>query len=213
MKRAEAFPGKYLNVKGLRLFPKGERIWTIRDVRKETIEPQDGAATTKNVMHFAEEEATPMVVNPTNWDVLEGAWGEESDAWIGKRIQLYIDPSVRNPSGGDPGGVRLKIPAGAPVVNPAPVQRPVQPPTNSTVKPVSLHSLVEEAEVAGMSGAAVYDMLHQEGYNTFNAQTAPIITSLVKSFIENHKANKAAAEVKEESFPPGDAAGESDIPF
>ena len=35
-----------------------------------------------------------------------------TNGWIGKVIELYVDPSVRNPSGQKVGGIRIRIPDG-----------------------------------------------------------------------------------------------------
>ena len=40
--------------------------------------------------------------------------GDNTDRWIGKTIEIYFNPDVPNPSGGEPGGLRLRIPETAP---------------------------------------------------------------------------------------------------
>lgn len=39
--------------------------------------------------------------------VLAGAWGRESDAWIGRRARLFFEPSVRY-GGQEVGGIRIR---------------------------------------------------------------------------------------------------------
>ena len=39
--------------------------------------------------------------------ILSGAWGKESDNWIGKHAELYFDPSVKF-GGKEVGGIRVK---------------------------------------------------------------------------------------------------------
>lgn len=39
--------------------------------------------------------------------VLAGAWGRESDNWIGKRVKIYYEPSVKY-AGDDVGGIRIR---------------------------------------------------------------------------------------------------------
>jgi hypothetical protein len=43
---------------------------------------------------FSEDETKPMVCNNENWMTIEAMYGEDSDDWHGKRIELYNDPSV-----------------------------------------------------------------------------------------------------------------------
>lgn len=37
-------------------------------------------------------------------------FGNDTDQWIGQRIEVYYAPDVSNPAGGDPGGIRLQAP-------------------------------------------------------------------------------------------------------
>jgi hypothetical protein len=55
----------------------------------------------------------------TNRDVLTEAFGQKTRGWVGQVIELFVDPSVRNPAGAKVGGVRIRIPAkdGAPLVD------------------------------------------------------------------------------------------------
>jgi len=185
MKRAEAFPGKYLNVKGLKLFPNAERIWTIRDVRKEGVETGDGVVTDKNLMYFTETESTPIVLRPCQWDVLEDAWGDDTDAWVGKRILIYVDPNV-SMSGVRTGGVRFKIPAGAH----APVQQPSQSVVPADGWPTK-DQLIVEAVAVGLTKEAIGAMLMGEGRKGFNAERD---TELIRGFIAHHKEQNQIAD-------------------
>ena len=45
-----------------------------------------------------------------NRDALEAAFGPKTSAWIGKRVEIYVDPTVRSPQGQRVGGLRLRIP-------------------------------------------------------------------------------------------------------
>ena len=64
-----------------------------------------------------------LVLNKTNGEILAGLFGDETDDWIGKRIVLYNDKSILFE--GRRGGIRVRIPAGAPA--PA-ARRPASPP-------------------------------------------------------------------------------------
>jgi hypothetical protein len=42
---------------------------------------------------------------------MKTAYGKRTSLWVGKLVEVYCDPSVRNPQGAKVGGVRLRIPA------------------------------------------------------------------------------------------------------
>jgi hypothetical protein len=37
-------------------------------------------------------------------------FGRDADAWAGREVEVYFDPDVPNPRGGDQGGIRLRLP-------------------------------------------------------------------------------------------------------
>ena len=77
----------------------------------------------KKVITFVEErvpgirEVRPLVLNRTNWKTLKKLFGTMNAATLeGKKIQLYLQPGIRNPGTGEKGsGIRIreKIPTGA----------------------------------------------------------------------------------------------------
>ena len=105
MKRTDAFPSSYLKQEDLPR-PPGTMHATIEDVRTETMPSDDKAE--KPVMYFANGSTKPMVLNGGNWDLLEAAYGEDSDSWRGKPIELYVDPNVMY-AGRRTGGIRVRI--------------------------------------------------------------------------------------------------------
>lgn len=107
MKRSEAFPSKYLSKEDV----DPARIGTINGLKRETLKSDDGDET-KTVMYFREEALKPMILNNTNWMIAEEAYGEDSDAWVGKKIELYLDPNVMF-GAKRVGGVRVRIPSAA----------------------------------------------------------------------------------------------------
>ena len=117
MRRAEAFPGRFLTQHDA-VTP---IVATIASVWQEELD-DDGRKKLKNVMGFIEANLKPMIVNPTNWDVLENAYGD-SDDWHGKRVEIYVNPDVMMGTR-KVGGLRVRIPAPAPrPVGPAPATR------------------------------------------------------------------------------------------
>lgn len=52
----------------------------------------------------------PLVLNKRNAKVMANAWGEDTNAWMGKTIEIYCDPNVEF-AGEVVGGLRVRIPA------------------------------------------------------------------------------------------------------
>ncbi len=105
MKRSDAFPSSYLKQDDLPR-PPGTMHATIEDVRTETMPSDDKAE--KPVMYFTSDTFKPMVINGGNWDLLEAAYGVDSDDWRGKPVELYVDPNVMY-AGRRTGGIRVRI--------------------------------------------------------------------------------------------------------
>ncbi len=102
MKRGDAFPSKYLSKEDV---PQPIAV-TIARIYQAEIEADEGAKT-KVVAEFNGIEKN-MIVNATNWDTLEAAYGPESDNWTGKGAELYVDPNISF-GGKKVGGLRLRI--------------------------------------------------------------------------------------------------------
>ena len=64
---------------------------TIKDVTVESFQ-NDGDNVRKAVLHFDSNAIKPLVVNKTNYVILEHAFGPNTDAWIGK--QIVVGPSM-----------------------------------------------------------------------------------------------------------------------
>lgn len=73
------------------------------------------------------DEVKPMILNSTNRQALKKVYGSDSAAVLeGKRIQLYIDPKVRNPSDGELGpALRIRAITPKPAAPAAPTPAPV----------------------------------------------------------------------------------------
>jgi len=107
MKRSEAFPSKYLNKDQL-ITP---LVGVIESVVIETL-GQGDEQDTKPIMYFSSGVPKPAVVNATNWINVESVYGDDSDAWIGQRIELWFDPNVSY-GGKRTGGIRMRAPSAA----------------------------------------------------------------------------------------------------
>jgi hypothetical protein len=81
MRATEAFPSKFLKSADVKERP---RIATISHLAQEVV-GQGQDAKEKHVLHF--EEGKPVVLNRTNWDALEEAFGD-SDDWAGHKVKI-----------------------------------------------------------------------------------------------------------------------------
>ena len=55
------------------------------------------------------DDSTGLVLNDTNLEALEEAFGPDSDDAIGGQVILFVDPDVRY-GGQRVGGIRIKLP-------------------------------------------------------------------------------------------------------
>ena len=93
----------------------GDVIVTIKRVVVETITGQNGKKDQCPVMYFEGGRGKGMIVNKTNAKTAAKMYGNDVDAWIGKRIRLYADttsvggetvPCVRVRAGVPPGKLK-----------------------------------------------------------------------------------------------------------
>lgn len=106
MKRSDAFPSRYISKDDVQ----NPIIAVIDTVRFDTIKG-DAGDEDKPVVYFR-DNVKPMILNNTNWMTIEDAYGQESDDWTGKQVEMYCDPGVMF-GGKRVGGVRVRIPKGA----------------------------------------------------------------------------------------------------
>lgn len=83
-----------------------DRVLTIKTVKLEDMPGDSGDQ--KWVLYFR-EEAKGMALNVTTIRVLENAFGDDSDNWVGKKVKVYVDPNVSF-GGKVVGGLRLMPP-------------------------------------------------------------------------------------------------------
>src|SRR5262249_50504274 len=81
MRANQAFPSKYLKSSDMKEKP---RVAVISHLAQETV-GQGQDAKEKHVLHF--EDQKPLVLNRTNWDTLEEAFGD-SDDWPGQKVKI-----------------------------------------------------------------------------------------------------------------------------
>ncbi len=101
-----------------------DRVMTIKGVKLEDMPSDDGKQ--KWVLYFR-EAIKGMVLNVTSIRVLEQAFGDDSDLWIGKKVKVYVDPNV-SMGGRVVGGLRLMTPRNTATAKPQ--STPAPPPVN-----------------------------------------------------------------------------------
>jgi len=163
LKRSDAFPSRYLGKDDL-TEPVRD---TIADVRMETIKG-DSADEDKAVLVL--DNLKPLILNNTNWETLEGAYGEDTDGWAGKPVEMYIDPGVMYGKK-RVGGVRVRVPAGTNVQPPA-EQAP------STL--LTMDQAVALAEGLNHTKDELVAVLKEKGLTGYKASEAtPIVRELL----------------------------------
>lgn len=161
MKRGDAFPTSYLSQDDLPA-PPGTAHAVIEDVRTETMPGDDGE---KPVMYFQGDTLKALVMNQTNWQIIEASYGDESDNWRGKQIELYIDPNVMY-AGKRTGGVRVRIPAS---------------PTVAAQPGWTLEEALAHCDSAGISKDKLKAAITAAGGNGWNPQRdTPIAEGLIR---------------------------------
>lgn len=83
-----------------------DRVMTIKGIKLEDMPGDSGDQ--KWVLYFR-EEAKGMALNVTTIRVLEQAYGDDTDQWVGNKVMVYVDPNVSF-GGKVVGGLRLRTP-------------------------------------------------------------------------------------------------------
>ncbi|MBE3120157.1 MAG: hypothetical protein IMZ50_15560 [Candidatus Atribacteria bacterium] len=192
---AQAFPSKWLSKHDV----KTPIVATISRVVFEKL-----GTDNKPVVYFTEPHIKPMSVNVGNWRVLDNAYGDDSDLWIGKQIEIYADPYVQF-QGETVGGLKLRLPAGSP-----PRYVPVAPPAPADV--LTWEGAQAEAYAAGVGVDTLKAGLKARGLTSYNSKTgspdynADRVTAAVREII----AAQTGISAFDES---GDTPTGDEIPF
>lgn len=83
-------------------------VATIKLVDQEEVN-NEGGKELKPVMHFT-ALLKPMILNRGNGETIAALYGDDTDNWVGKPIEIYADPSVMF-AGKRIGGVRVRAPS------------------------------------------------------------------------------------------------------
>ena len=149
MKRNEAFPSNFVSKDDLAQ----PTIATIQTVEKQKLKSEHGEEE-KPVMSFADFDKS-LVLNNVNWQTCEDAYGDDSDGWRGKRIELYVDPSIMF-GNKRVGGVRLRLP------------QPSRPTSGSNGR-LSWDDACRQAGEVGLSVDGLKQALKDRGLNGYSA--------------------------------------------
>ncbi len=79
---------------------------SIHSLKKVNVARDDEDPEYRWTIKFA-EYPKPMVLNVTNLKRLAKALGDDSDEWLGKQVQLYVDPDIEF-GGNVVGGLRIR---------------------------------------------------------------------------------------------------------
>jgi hypothetical protein len=91
MKLDQLLPSKYLKTSDL---ADGDRVVTVRELKKTNVARQDEAPEYKFVIFFDEFEKG-LVLNATNIKRLGKYLGDDTDDWPGHQVTLYVDDNVQ----------------------------------------------------------------------------------------------------------------------
>jgi hypothetical protein len=104
MNRNDLFPSKYFKAADLG----GKAIdLVIRSATLEMMKNMQGGNESKLVLSFV-NQSKALVVNRTNYDAIADLYGDETEDWGGKRIQLY--PTKASIGGKSVDAVRVRAP-------------------------------------------------------------------------------------------------------
>lgn len=88
----------------------GPRVLTLKSITRENVAREDEDAVFKPVAKFEEDERG-YAFNKTNYDFCADEFGSaNTDNWVGKKVELFFDGSVKRPGGGK-GGIGFRSPS------------------------------------------------------------------------------------------------------
>lgn len=192
MQLGQMFPSKSLKKEDFP-FP---RTCTIESVQIITFKDDDGGEDKKPSLKFVGMDK-PLALNWGNAQTIADVYGAETDNWIGKQIEVFVDPSVMF-QGKRIGGIRVRMPMGT-----------HQAVAQQTMASWTWDQAVAAAFNAGISKPDLIASLKAEGMTAYNMLTG---TRLVKEIIEAKQA-KGDTSFDDDPFaitpPPSDGS----IPF
>jgi len=169
MKTGEIFPSKWVKKEDV----KHPVIAIIEDVRLEPVKGEHGEEE-KAVMYFERDKLKPFILNRGNMETIESAYGDETDDWRGKPVELYEDPGVMyGPK--RVGGVRVRIPSGA--------AKTATPPVDDSIWGFS--KAVAECEIVGITKDAMVAKLKELGKTGYIASRDTLAVKEMIARVQN----------------------------
>src|SRR5688572_16870977 len=89
MKMSDMFPANFLKKEDV---PQPTRAVIARVTMEEVT--GDTGKEMKATIHFDGDQLKPMILNKGNATTICESFGDDSDRWIGKTIEVYTDPGV-----------------------------------------------------------------------------------------------------------------------
>lgn len=94
----------------------GAAVYTIQEI--DTVESRfsrpDEPPISQLCLVFTNKQK--WTANQTNLQLLIQLLGHNTDRWINRQVELFVDMSVPNPSGGEAGGIRVRRPGTGPAL-------------------------------------------------------------------------------------------------
>jgi hypothetical protein len=143
----------------------------IQSVEMQEIDGDNGKE--KKVVAYIKGVEKGWIVNRTNGNIIADAYGDDTDAWVGKTIELFNNPSVTY-AGKRVGGISVRIPTTAPQSN------PIQAPAPAAVEIWTWEHAQAKAFAAGLPLDALKTALKGRGLTSYNAARD---TAFVKQLI------------------------------
>lgn len=210
MKKSEAFPSSYLGQDDIKNSGQESLRGTVVEHVQRNV-PGDRGDEIKNIIVFREPYLKDWIINTTNWDIIEAGYGEDSDDWRGRPIELYVDPNIMFGKKRT-GGVRARIPTTQQQAQaqPAPAQPTTQTPAIGKDSPLILMSkdeAIANCFDAGISRKSLGLHLTASGVDVAAPWDADICTPLVRQLVD------ATMRAKSQPTEQNTADLEKDLPF
>ena len=91
-------------------FAAGGRVLTIKGAELADFPGREEGKREKKVRLLFLEDERGVVLNKTRYeDVVAIAGAKDSDRWVGVKVEVFLDPTVRNPNG-PRGGIGIRKP-------------------------------------------------------------------------------------------------------
>lgn len=98
----QLFPGRFIKAGEMHGKPV---TLTIERIYLEELEKEDGTTKPQAIVIFREIKRE-WALNRTNASALRAMWGDDTDAWLGKRVTLFPEPDT---SGLSESGVAIRV--------------------------------------------------------------------------------------------------------